>query len=917
MTIADVKNALEFINLLKTARLDESVHSGLSKANVKRLRDPPRGILEINDPLHLLSIDIYLGLGNSAEKAYTMVRAALMRHSPEQVLLSLHQVKQKIEQLSGIIPIVNDMCVNSCIAYTGPHTSKDRCSKCKQPRYMERLDSSGKKVPRKQFSTIPLGQQLQALKRSPEGAESMEYLSKMVEEVLEELNTTGELKSFDDVSHGSRIWGAYAAGDIGDNDIVVMMSIDGAQLYRNKKSDCWIYIWVVLNLGPDKRYRKRYVLPGGVIPGPNHPQDLDSFLFPGFYHVSALMQEGLNVWDAHRDERQLVALFVAMGLADGPAMALLAGTVGLTGRRGCRLYCPLTGRHKPRCGTYYPLLLKPEGYNVRGCMHGDVHPADLDVDPDELAAEYLANLARLIEAPNQKEYERLRLETGLTKPSIFSGLSRTFALPGCFPLDFMHLAALNLTILFFALWRGTIKGGKKTDPASFPWAVFADVDDPDVDYFRDFGREVARASPWLPGSYDRPPRDLSEKINSGYKAQEWETLFYGYGPAMLRRWLPFKYWQHYCMLVRAARLLGLCSITADELCEAQDLGDRMAIEFEVLYCMHDPDLLHHCRPCVHAFTHGAREVKKTGPLPGHTQKPMERTIGNLGEEIKLPSDACANIAQRAILRCQKCAITGLVPGLAEVFDKSYELPDSGIDLGGGYSLLRARERTPHYISDVEAAALDVYLEESGCTLPLDSLTPLTLKVQRWARLRLPNGQIVRSRFAKAEQQPLQKIRIARIAKVGGFSIHIYSYKLTIQIQLIINGEAEIGEVLYYCRIPIHQERRLRTVAVVSLFGARQRELYSTSHKTVWLSEYLGEEAVRVVDVACIQSLAAMVPDSDVKIDIEDQKSGSQRASSSAMSPAVSYSVTEEAGVRFRELFEGDATCLVLPVYVEM
>ncbi|KAI8999089.1 hypothetical protein BD414DRAFT_407768, partial [Trametes punicea] len=160
------------------------------------------------------------------------------------------------------------MCVDSCVGFTGPYAHLDRCPKCGQPRYDE-LRSGAKpnskrsteKVPRKQFSTMPLGQEIQALFRTPEGAESMAYLSGMMEEVLTKLERHDNLDSFDDISHGSKFWGAYAAGQISSDDVVVALSIDGAQLYRNKKSDCWVYIWVILSLGPDKRYRKRYVLP--------------------------------------------------------------------------------------------------------------------------------------------------------------------------------------------------------------------------------------------------------------------------------------------------------------------------------------------------------------------------------------------------------------------------------------------------------------------------------------------------------------------------------------------------------------------------------------------------------------------------------------------------------------------------------
>lgn len=42
-------------------------------------------------------------------------------------------------------------------------------------------------------------------------------------------------------------------GKISNDDFVIFFPIDGAQLYRSKKSDCWIYIssWIILEYAPD------------------------------------------------------------------------------------------------------------------------------------------------------------------------------------------------------------------------------------------------------------------------------------------------------------------------------------------------------------------------------------------------------------------------------------------------------------------------------------------------------------------------------------------------------------------------------------------------------------------------------------------------------------------------------------------
>ncbi|KIK75747.1 hypothetical protein PAXRUDRAFT_18733 [Paxillus rubicundulus Ve08.2h10] len=98
--------------------------------------------------------------------------------------------------------------------------------------------------------------------------------------VLEHLRETGEIPVVDDVVMGWDFLGAVLDGDIKPDDIVVMVSLNGAQLYQSKESDCWIYVWVLLNMSPDKRYKKINVIPRGFIPGPNKPKMSTCSSFP-------------------------------------------------------------------------------------------------------------------------------------------------------------------------------------------------------------------------------------------------------------------------------------------------------------------------------------------------------------------------------------------------------------------------------------------------------------------------------------------------------------------------------------------------------------------------------------------------------------------------------------------------------------
>ncbi len=176
-------------------------------------------------------------------------------------------------------------------------------------------------------------------------------------------------QNIEDVYDGYAFAQAYKDGKILEDDVTLMLSIDGAQLYRMKSSECWIYIWVILDHNPETRYKKKHIIPGAIIPGPEKPKNIDSFLFPGMYHLSALQREGLKIWDACKKRLAVCRPFLAIVAADGPAMAWISGFVGHQGKHHCRFGCPICGRRKPGGSTYYPCLTRPENYNVEGSNH--------------------------------------------------------------------------------------------------------------------------------------------------------------------------------------------------------------------------------------------------------------------------------------------------------------------------------------------------------------------------------------------------------------------------------------------------------------------------------------------------------------------------------------------------------------------
>jgi hypothetical protein len=170
----DIILAQEFIKLIRNARLGDR-YDKLDEATREQLANPPEEPVSLDDPDLRFSLALYMAMQNASEETYSDVRRNILHRYPDSGVLSLDQVKRRMAEITGVTAIINDMCINSCMGYTGPWEDLEECPMCKEPRYDPLKSRPNKKVPRLQFTTIPLGPQLQALWRTPEGAESMQY----------------------------------------------------------------------------------------------------------------------------------------------------------------------------------------------------------------------------------------------------------------------------------------------------------------------------------------------------------------------------------------------------------------------------------------------------------------------------------------------------------------------------------------------------------------------------------------------------------------------------------------------------------------------------------------------------------------------------------------------------------------------
>ncbi|KAG0693975.1 hypothetical protein DFH29DRAFT_815817 [Suillus ampliporus] len=389
----------------------------------------------------------------------------------------------------------------------------------------------------------------------------------------------------------------------------------------------------------------------------------------------------------------------------------------------------------------------------------------------------------------------------------------------------MHLAG-NLSELLLGLWCATIDCGPSDDVDTWDWAILKDGEIWDA-----HGKEVERAGPYLPPSFDRKPRNIAEKLNTGYKTWEFHVHTFGLGPALLYNILPELYWANYCKLVRGFQLMCQHSITAEDLTDAHVLLCVWEREFEMIYYQLKEDRLQFVRPCVHQTSHLVPETIHKGPPICYAQWTMERTIRNLGQGIWQPSCPYANLSKEGVRRCQVNTLLSIIPELDE---PPRGLPTGAVDLGDSYALLHKHDRYAMLPTGEPARAISDFLGHER-DLP---------RIKRWAHLLLPNGQVARSVW-RENLKELEQIR------------------MSCNIKLKYRGQERYGEVLYFTQLAVEADLlddadwRFADIAVIQLYSLPDNALLELSSHTVASCSRLDD--ICIVPVKKIISVIAMIP----------------------------------------------------------
>lgn len=164
----------------------------------------------------------------------------------------------------------------------------------------------------------------------------MRYCDWKTAEIIQTICAMGKIPTFDDIVYGSKYLDTCCAGKVTPNNTLIMISIDDAQLYHNKELDCWFGICIILNLSSDQCYKKQFVLPAFFVPNLNKSDNVESFLLSTFWHISALQQEGLTVYNGCWKCLLDSCPFFAFGTANTVTLPILNGMVGHHSNNGCR-----------------------------------------------------------------------------------------------------------------------------------------------------------------------------------------------------------------------------------------------------------------------------------------------------------------------------------------------------------------------------------------------------------------------------------------------------------------------------------------------------------------------------------------------------------------------------------------------------
>jgi hypothetical protein len=121
-----IRKTLQTIQLIRAANME---NSNLDDVTKERLQNPPTGEVHNDDPQMYCALDLFLNTLEMKDANYTKATACVNKMTNEHFapLPSIHELKNHISELTGITPVRDDTCINTCKAFTGIRANDTHC----------------------------------------------------------------------------------------------------------------------------------------------------------------------------------------------------------------------------------------------------------------------------------------------------------------------------------------------------------------------------------------------------------------------------------------------------------------------------------------------------------------------------------------------------------------------------------------------------------------------------------------------------------------------------------------------------------------------------------------------------------------------------------------------------------------------
>lgn len=485
---------------------------------------------------------------------------------PRSGLCNLRRARRRIECLSGFKPARYEACINSCINFNVPaYSDLDACPKCGQPRY-----AAGNK-PRKPYIYNPIIPRLAGLAANHTTATQGQYRAR------EHVHRPGVTTDIFDRQHYRSLCGQYVTIDgqrlghrhFSDHrDVALGLSTDGFSPFKGRmlrKHSAWILLVYNYNLPPEERFKRRNIFCVAIIPGPQKPWDVDSFLYPLMEELLKL-KIGIPAFDSLSQSMFLLRAYLIAVFGDIPAISMIMHMKGHNALLPCR-FCNIEAI---RNGISKTLYVPHDRRNF---------PNSTSYDPAALPArthDEILSQAREIEAADtEAEAERLQKQYGIKGLPILASLS-SLSFPASFPYGFMHEIFENLIPNLVSLWKGEFK---ELDISDSPFVLLPAV-------WERLGAACVDSGATIPSAFGaRVPNIATEAYL--FTAEMWCFFALHLAPILLRRkFQDQRYYRHYMELVKIINVCLQFEITDDDITKVREGVVKWVSDYERYVAVH-------------------------------------------------------------------------------------------------------------------------------------------------------------------------------------------------------------------------------------------------------------------------------------------------------------------------------------------